>query len=209
MAARFDLLRPMSDTNSAEQFDRLIWIQDFAAHLANLGAPGPMRVLMKLGEDQFDAGEREVLVEMRPESPQACPRAVFSRIHYNFRCPFAHAPACLPKIPRRSVARCGSKTSPRTWSTSAPLADAATHGTRRRTVRRRRAGGSPSCRGGHMGPLARATRRTTAEWRRRQAVQLTLGHASHQRLALDFTVPLVMADIGAARPCATGASSQG
>jgi hypothetical protein len=39
-------------------FDRFLWVQDFAAHLANLGAPGPMRLLMKLGEEQYDAGER-------------------------------------------------------------------------------------------------------------------------------------------------------
>ena len=36
--------------------DRFLWIQDFAAHLANLGAPGPMRSLLEFGEDEYDAG---------------------------------------------------------------------------------------------------------------------------------------------------------
>jgi hypothetical protein len=45
-------------TDQADPFERLLWVQDFAAHLANLGARGPMRLLVSLGEEQYDSGER-------------------------------------------------------------------------------------------------------------------------------------------------------
>ena len=46
----------MTYTNPAEPFDRYMWIQDFAASIAELGAPDPMRLLLGLGAEQYNKG---------------------------------------------------------------------------------------------------------------------------------------------------------
>lgn len=44
----------MTNTDPSEVFDRYMWIQDFAARIAELGAPGPIRLLLELGAEQYE-----------------------------------------------------------------------------------------------------------------------------------------------------------
>ncbi len=46
----------MNDTGEPPlSLDRFLWLQDFAARLMELGAPGSVQELMQLGEDLYES----------------------------------------------------------------------------------------------------------------------------------------------------------
>ncbi len=70
----------MDHSDAPVSMGRFMWVQDFAAHLAELGARQSMPVLVGLGERQYDGGERraptiaaELLWEQWPTQPGSLP----------------------------------------------------------------------------------------------------------------------------------------
>ena len=49
----------MTDAAPGDSFQRHMWIQDFAACIAELGAPGPMTLLIDLGAEHHDKGANQ------------------------------------------------------------------------------------------------------------------------------------------------------